>query len=155
MSRIQLALRVSDVDRAVDYYRELLGTDPHKRRPGYANFAVADPPLKLVLIESEGGGTLDHLGIEVEDTDGVARAIGRLGAAGLDLDTRTAEMCCHAVQDKVWTADPDGARWEVYTILDDQPDAPAADTAGASAASPLPRADAAAAGAACSTAGCC
>ncbi|MBW3620247.1 MAG: VOC family protein [Actinobacteria bacterium] len=136
MSRVQLALNVTDLDAAVAFYSDLFGTAPHKRRDGYANFAVEEPPLKLVLIESAeaAGGTLNHLGIEVGSTEEVAAAVSRLSVAGLATDVRDAELCCHAVQDKVWVADPDGAPWEVYTILDDAPaDAAVLPMAGATA----------------------
>ena len=120
MSRVQLAINVSDLDSAVDFYSRLLDTQPAKRRPGYANFAVEDPPLKLVLIEGSGnGGTLNHLGVEVATTDEVTTAAERLAAEGLATDVRSEETCCYAVQDKVWVSDPDGARWEVYTVLGD------------------------------------
>jgi catechol 2,3-dioxygenase-like lactoylglutathione lyase family enzyme len=128
MARVQLALDVTDLDAAVDFYSRLLGTPPHKRRPGYANFAVADPPLKLVLFEGERGGTLNHLGIEVGEPAEVDDAVRRLSDEGLETDEERGVTCCHATQDKVWLADPDGARWEVYTITDDAPDAVPADT---------------------------
>ena len=137
MARVQLALNVPDIDEAVEFYTTLLGVGPHKRRPGYANFAADDPPLKLVLFESQGAERLNHLGIEVGDTDEVAAASERLRGAGLATDVREQELCCHAVQDKVWVDGPDG-RWEVYTVLDDEPveaEAPevAGETVGASA----------------------
>ncbi len=121
MSRIQLALNVDDVDAAVKFYGKLFGAEPAKLRPGYANFAIAEPPLKLVLIENPGhGGTVNHLGVEVEDATAVAAATERFGTAGLD--TRTEHgTCCYALQDKVWVTDPDGAGWEVYTVLADAP----------------------------------
>ena len=120
MSRIQLAINVSDLDQAVAVYTELFGAEPAKRREGYANFAITDPPLKLVLIEGEGpGATLNHLGVEVDSTDEVQIATERLTGAGMAADVRTSETCCYAVQDKVWVSDPDGARWEVYTVLED------------------------------------
>ena len=127
MARIQLALNVPDLAEAVDFYTTLFGTPPHKERPGYANFAVADPPLKLVLFESDDAQQLNHLGIEVGTTDEVGTAIARLDAAGVELDVRTKELCCHAVQDKAWMRTGD-TRWEVYTIVDDQPDEPVAPT---------------------------
>ncbi|MGH2754764.1 MAG: ArsI/CadI family heavy metal resistance metalloenzyme [Actinomycetota bacterium] len=119
MGRIQLALNVDDVDAAVAFYGKLFSTEPAKRRPGYANFAVENPPLKLVLIENPGsGGTLNHLGVEVATTDEVAEASARL--AGQGMDTREeAGACCYALQEKVWVSDPDGAPWEVYTVLAD------------------------------------
>jgi catechol 2,3-dioxygenase-like lactoylglutathione lyase family enzyme len=119
VSRIQLALNVSDVDAAVDFYSKLFGVEPAKRRAGYANFAVEQPPLKLVLIENaEAAGTLNHLGVEVFSTDEVAAAQARLSGEGL----ATAEesgTCCYAVQEKVWVNDPDSAPWEIYTVLAD------------------------------------
>lgn len=120
MARIQLALNVDDLEEAVSFYEAFFGTAPHKRRPGYANFAVTDPPLKLVLLENADAEQLNHLGVEVEDTDEVATAIDRLRDAGLDPDVREQELCCHAVQDKLWVGQSD-TRWEVYTITDDQP----------------------------------
>lgn len=122
MSRVQLALNVSDLDAAVDFYTRLFGTPPAKRRPGYANFAIADPPLKLVLFEATGaGGTLNHLGVEVPSADEVRAATERLRGEGLHTETEAGVDCCFAVQDKVWVTDPDGARWEVYTVLADSP----------------------------------
>ena len=127
MSRVQLALNVSDVDAAVEFYRRLLGVEPAKRRPGYANFAVAEPPLKLVLIESADArgtgvqGALNHLGVEVSTPEEVGAATRRLTGEGLDTLTQDATTCCYAVQDKVWVHDPDGAPWEVYTVLADAP----------------------------------
>ena len=120
MSRVQLALNVSDLDQAVDFYAKLFDTEPAKRRPGYANFAVAEPPLKLVLIEGVGEpGSLNHLGVEVEDTDAVTSATQRLSGAGLDTATEDEVTCCFAVQDKVWVDAPDGEPWEIYTVLAD------------------------------------
>jgi catechol 2,3-dioxygenase-like lactoylglutathione lyase family enzyme len=127
MSRIQLALNVSDLDAAVVFYTKLFGTEPAKVRPGYANFAVADPPLKLVLIEGESaGGSLNHLGVEVSSTDEVTAAHGRLAAAGLSTAVEDEVTCCYAVQDKVWVDGPDQEPWEIYTVLADAetPDGP-------------------------------
>jgi catechol 2,3-dioxygenase-like lactoylglutathione lyase family enzyme len=127
MSRVQLALNVSDVDAAVDFYRRLFGVEPAKRRPGYANFAIAEPPLKLVLLQSDDArgtgvaGALNHLGVEVDSADEVAAATGRLTDEGLATEVQDATTCCYAVQDKVWVHDPDGAPWEVYTVLADAP----------------------------------
>jgi catechol 2,3-dioxygenase-like lactoylglutathione lyase family enzyme len=122
MSRVQLALNVDDLDAAVAFYTTLFGTEPAKRRPGYANFAIADPPLKLVLFEAPGsGGTLNHLGVEVGSADEVRAAAERLAAAGLDTDVRDATTCCYAVQDKVWVGEPANGRWELYTVLADAP----------------------------------
>ncbi|MGH9078282.1 MAG: ArsI/CadI family heavy metal resistance metalloenzyme [Acidimicrobiales bacterium] len=118
MSRVQLALNVADIDDAVAFYTKLLGTGPAKRRPGYANFAVATPPLKLVLIEGEGApGSLNHLGVEVDDSQTVTEAARRFGAVGLDTLVEDQVPCCYALQDKVWLTDPDGSRWEIYTVL--------------------------------------
>jgi catechol 2,3-dioxygenase-like lactoylglutathione lyase family enzyme len=120
MSRIQLALDVDDVDAAVAFYSRLLGVEPAKRRPGYANFAVAEPPLKLVLLENPGkGGGLNHLGIEVATTDEVSAATARLADEGLATAVEAGTTCCYATQDKVWVTGPDGERWEVYTVLAD------------------------------------
>ncbi len=121
MNRIQLALNVDDVDAAVAFYSKLFDTEPAKRRPGYANFAVSEPPLKLVLLENPGqGGTLNHLGVEVSDTDAVDAAQTRLAAAGLASVDERDSTCCYAKQDKFWVeGSPDGERWEVYTVLAD------------------------------------
>jgi catechol 2,3-dioxygenase-like lactoylglutathione lyase family enzyme len=127
MSRVQLALNVSDLDEAVTFYSKLFGTEPAKRQPGYANFVVADPPLKLVLMEdpaTRGHGTvgaLNHLGVEVESPDEVGATAGRLSDEGLETDVEEQTTCCYAVQDKVWVSDPDGVPWEVYTVLADAP----------------------------------
>jgi len=125
MSRVQLALRVADLDDAVDFYSKLFATPPAKRRPGYANFAVTEPPLKLVLLEGEPGEEthLDHLGVEVGTTDEVAAAASRLALTGLATDVQDSTTCCYAVQDKVWVTAPGGEPWEIYTVLaDDRPD---------------------------------
>lgn len=120
MSRVQLALNVSNIDEAVDFYSKLFATEPAKRRPGYANFAVDAPPLKLVLIENpEAAGSLNHLGVEVFSTEEVTAAQGRLSDEGLATATEENVSCCFAVQDKVWVDDPDGAPWEIYTVLSD------------------------------------
>src|SRR5712692_9095019 len=120
MSRLQLALNVSDLDAAVDFYSRLFATEPAKRRPGYANFAIAEPPLKLVLFENPGAaGRLNHLGVEVESTDDVGSAQQRLTDEGLGTATEDGVTCCFAVQDKVWLNDPDGEPWEIYTVLAD------------------------------------
>ena len=120
MSRVQLALNVSDLEQAVEFYSRLFATEPAKRRPGYANFAVEEPPLKLVLIENAGAaGSLNHLGVEVFSTDEVAGAQQRLAADGLATATEDAVTCCYAVQDKVWVDGPDGEPWEIYTVLAD------------------------------------
>lgn len=127
MSRVQLALNVADLESAVKFYSSLFGTAPAKRRPGYANFAIADPPLKLVLMENSdirGHGVeraLNHLGIEVETAGEVAAASGRLSGEGLATEVQRQTTCCFAVQDKVWVEDPSGAPWEVYAVLADAP----------------------------------
>ena len=121
MSRLQLALNVDDLDAAVDFYRALFDTEPAKRRPGYANFAVAEPPLKLVLIENPGrGGSLNHLGIEVADVEAVAGAQEGAATRGLTTTEPAATTCCYARQDKFYVDGPSaGERWEVYTVLGD------------------------------------
>lgn len=121
MNRLQLALNVENLAESVDFYRRLLGTEPAKVRPGYANFAVSEPPLKLVLLENPGhGGSLNHLGIEVEDVDAVDREQRRLTAAGLASRDERGTTCCYATQDKFWvTGTPDGEPWEVYTVLEE------------------------------------
>ncbi len=140
MSRLQLALNVADIDEAVDFYSKLFATQPAKRRPGYANFAIDAPPLKLVLIESsEAGnhgaaGALNHLGIEVDTPGEVRAATRRLADVGLEPDVHEGTTCCYAVQDKAWVRDPDGAPWEVYTVLADASDA---DGLGCSASLPV------------------
>ncbi|MBS2552859.1 VOC family protein [Catenulispora sp. NL8] len=121
MSRVQLALRVTDLEGSIAFYSKLFGAEPAKRRPGYANFAIAEPPLKLVLIEGTGDvpTRLDHLGVEVEDTAQVAAATSRLAGEGLPTAVEDATTCCYAVQDKVWATGPGQERWEVYTVLAD------------------------------------
>ena len=128
MSRIQLALNVSDLEASVAFYSTLFGTGPHKRRNGYANFAVENPPLKLVLIEVDSvargtgpAGALNHLGVEVFSVADVAEAAGRLSGAGQATVDEADTTCCYALQDKVWTHDPAGTPWEVYVIKDDNP----------------------------------
>jgi catechol 2,3-dioxygenase-like lactoylglutathione lyase family enzyme len=120
MSRVQLALNVTDLDQAIDFYSKLFDTPPAKIRPGYANFAVAEPPLKLILIAGNGEpGSLNHLGVEVESTDDVAATQQRLAGEGLATATEDEVTCCYAVQDKVWVDAPDGEPWEIYTVLAD------------------------------------
>jgi len=119
MSRLQLALNVSDIDQAVDFYSMLFATQPAKRKPGYANFAIADPPLKLVLIEGEGGGTLNHLGVEVETTAEVEAAEARLATDGLATTGVEDTTCCYADKTETWVNDPDGAPWEWYVKVGD------------------------------------
>jgi catechol 2,3-dioxygenase-like lactoylglutathione lyase family enzyme len=122
-SRLQLALNVNDIDQAVAFYTKLFGTEPAKRRPGYANFAVAEPPLKLVLLENPGqGGTVNHLGVEVPDTDKVGAEQARLAKTGLASSDEGETTCCYARQDKFWVQGaPDGEAWEIYTVLADSP----------------------------------
>ena len=119
--RVQLALNVTDVDATVAFYTKAFGVEPTKRRPGYANFAIAEPPLKLVLIESSEGGTMNHLGVEVPDTSAVNTATKMFVDAGLTTFEEQGVECCYAKQDKVFVKDPDGAEWEWYTVLDDAP----------------------------------
>jgi catechol 2,3-dioxygenase-like lactoylglutathione lyase family enzyme len=121
MSRVQLALRVSDLEGSIAFYSKLFDTEPAKLRPGYANFAIAEPPLKLVLIEGEGDEPtrLDHLGVEVEDSALVTGAAQRLAAAGLATLEENDTSCCYAVQDKVWVHGPGNEPWEVYVVKAD------------------------------------
>ncbi len=121
MSRVQLALNVTDVEEAVSFYSRLFATAPAKVRPGYANFAIADPPLKLVLIEepSREPGSLNHLGVEVGSSAEVTAATARLTAEGLTTTVEDGVTCCDAVQDKVWIGGPAGEPWEIYTVLAD------------------------------------
>ena len=125
MSRVQLALRVSDLEASIAFYRSLFGTEPARRRPGYATFAIAEPPLKLVLIEGEADEptVLDHLGVEVETTDEVNAATARLSGLGLFTDVENDTTCCYALQDKVWVRGPGAEPWEVYTVKADAPEA--------------------------------
>lgn len=120
MPRVQLAVNVDDLDEAITFYSTLFNTPPAKVKPGYANFAVAEPPLKLVLIENRGhGGTLNHLGVEVETTEAVHAEIARLADEGMFTEQEIGTTCCFATQDKVWVTGPGGERWEVYTVLAD------------------------------------
>ena len=120
MSRMQLALNVDDLDAAIAFYSKLFGTEPAKVKPGYANFAIAEPALKLVLLENPGqGGTLNHLGVEVESSETVHSEIARLTDEGLFTEEEIGTTCCFATQDKVWVTGPGGERWEVYTVLAD------------------------------------
>lgn len=131
MSRVQLALNVEDLDQAIGFYSKLFQAEPAKRKPGYANFVIADPPLKLVLLENPAGGTLNHLGVEVESSEDVHAEITRLTEAEMFTEEEIGTTCCFAVQDKVWVTGPSGERWEVYTVLEHS------DTAdGAAAATP-------------------
>jgi catechol 2,3-dioxygenase-like lactoylglutathione lyase family enzyme len=120
MSRVQLALNVDDLAAAVTFYSKLFNTQPAKLKEGYANFAIAEPPLKLVLIENPGqGGTINHLGVEVETTEQVRAEIGRLTDEGLFTQEEMGTTCCFATQDKLWVTGPAGEKWEVYTKLTD------------------------------------
>jgi catechol 2,3-dioxygenase-like lactoylglutathione lyase family enzyme len=121
MSRVQLALRVSDLEGSIAFYSKLFGAEPAKRRPGYANFAIAEPPLKLVLIEgrADTATSLDHLGVEVESAAQVGAAAERLAATGLETSVEQDTTCCYAVQDKVWVTGPGSEPWEVYVVKAD------------------------------------
>lgn len=123
MARVQLALRVGDLEGSIAFYTKLFGVEPAKRRPGYANFAVAEPPLKLVLLEGDAGQDtdLDHLGVEVETGDQVRESTERLSALGLSTDIENDTTCCYAVQDKVWVHGPGREPWEVYVVKADAP----------------------------------
>ena len=138
MSRVQLALNVADLEASIEFYTNLFQTPPAKVREGYANFAIAEPPLKLVLIEGEAGAEtrLDHLGVEVASTEEVTAAAGRLKEAGLATFTENDTSCCYALQDKVWVHGPGQEPWEVYVVKAD------ADTLGRSATTNTPAADA-------------
>jgi catechol 2,3-dioxygenase-like lactoylglutathione lyase family enzyme len=123
VSRLQLALNVSNLDEAVDFYSKFFKTEPVKLLPGYANFAITEPPLKLVLFENAGEpGTINHLGVEVFTTDEVLDATRYLSEQGFKTDIEEKTTCCFAVQDKVWVDGPDFSRWEVYTVLADASD---------------------------------
>ena len=120
MSRAQLALNVDDLEEAVTFYSKLFDTQPAKLKPGYANFAIAQPPLKLVLLENPGqGGTLNHLGVEVGSSAEAHSEIARLTGEGLFTEEEIGTTCCFATQDKVWVTGPAGEKWEVYTVLAD------------------------------------
>jgi catechol 2,3-dioxygenase-like lactoylglutathione lyase family enzyme len=120
VSRVQLALNVDDLDAAIDFYSKLFGVQPAKRKPGYANFAIDSPPLKLVLLENPGhGGTINHLGVQVESSEQVHAEIGRLTDAGMFTEEEIGTTCCFATQDKVWVTAPDREKWEIYTVLAD------------------------------------
>ena len=118
--RLQLALNVSNLDEAVNYYSRLFGARPHKQRPGYANFALNEPPLKLVLFENpHASERLNHLGVEVFDQTTLDTAVERLETHGIAATTRSTDICCHSAQDKIWSLGPDNERWEWYQIVDD------------------------------------
>jgi len=141
MSRVQLALNVSNIDQAVEFYSRLFGAEPAKRRPGYANFAIADPPLKLVLIEGAGKpGSINHLGVEVASTGDVVTESARIKREGFELRHEEGVTCCYAVQDKFWVNGADNRDWEIYTVLADAP---------ASVQSPAPQASPTTSGPAC------
>jgi Glyoxalase/Bleomycin resistance protein/Dioxygenase superfamily len=118
LSRVQLALNVDDLDVAVKFYSTLFNTQPAKLKAGYANFAIAEPPLKLVLFENPGrGGTINHLGVEVETSDTVHAEIARMADEGMFTEEEIGTTCCFATQDKVWVTGPAGEKWEIYTVL--------------------------------------
>jgi len=122
--RLQLALNVRDLSEAVAYYSKLFDAEPHKQRPGYANFAIENPPLKLVLFENPNADErLNHLGVEVFEAEEVEASARRLQTAGILEEVQREETCCHATQDKAWSTEPQGLRWEWYRITDDEPDA--------------------------------
>lgn len=127
MSRVQLALNVADLDEAVGFYSKLFATQPAKIRPGYANYAINDPPLKLVLIEAadQASGTINHLGVEVATAAEVGAAQTRLAGCGLPTTLEESSLCCYAVQDKVWVSGPGGEPWEIYAVLADAENTPA------------------------------
>jgi len=127
MARVQLALNVSDIDAAVDFYSTLFSVSAHKRRPGYANFEIADPPMKLVLFEvADRGvgvaGAMNHIGVEVAESAEVGLRDAQLAAQVDQIRREPGVECCHAIQEKFWVSDPDGVEWEVYAITDDAPD---------------------------------
>jgi catechol 2,3-dioxygenase-like lactoylglutathione lyase family enzyme len=121
MSRLQLAINVSNLDEAIDFYSRYFNAQPVKVKPGYANFAIDEPPLKLVLMEGGEPGSINHLGVEVFSTDEVAEATRYLASQGLATDVEDQTTCCYAVQDKVWVDGPDGTSWETYVVLADAP----------------------------------
>jgi catechol 2,3-dioxygenase-like lactoylglutathione lyase family enzyme len=123
MAQVHISLKVHSLDASISFYEAFLGTPPHKIMPGYANFSLQDPPLKLALNEapSVGVGSLDHLGFVVDSVAAVRGAKQRMIAAGLTTFSEEEVTCCHATQDKVWVTDPDGHSWEVYVLLDDAP----------------------------------
>ncbi|OHU19427.1 glyoxalase/bleomycin resistance/dioxygenase family protein [Mycobacteroides franklinii] len=120
MSRVQLALNVDDLDASIMFYSNLFGVEPAKRKPGYANFAIDSPPLKLVLLENPGhGGTINHLGVQVDSSEQVHDEIARLTREGMFTEEEIGTTCCFATQDKVWITAPDAEKWEIYTVLAD------------------------------------
>jgi catechol 2,3-dioxygenase-like lactoylglutathione lyase family enzyme len=162
MSRVQLALNVDDLDEAVEFYSKLFGTEPAKLKDGYANFAIAEPPLKLVLLENPGnGGTLNHLGVEVESSEKVHAEITRLAGESLVTEKQIGTTCCFATQDKVWVTGPGDERWEIYTVLADSevfatsPEQLGADPVGDCACSACEKPSQAAENSATTSATCC
>ncbi len=150
MSRVQLALNVDNLDDAIAFYSTLFGAEPHKVKPGYANFALTEPPLKLVLLENPGqGGALNHLGVEVDSSEQVHSEIARLSGAGLFTAEEIGQTCCFATQDKVWVTGPGGERWEVYTVLADSETFGGAPAPGATCCGTAVSADAAPTATAC------
>lgn len=129
-ARVQLALNVPDLDEAIRFYSQLFNVRPHKLRDGYANFEVAEPPLKLVLFENERTERLNHLGVEVSSSAIVADEIQRLESADMETEVEDGVVCCHARQDKVWARDPGGLRWEIYHVTDDMLSGRAGSAAG-------------------------
>lgn len=120
MPRVQLALNIDDLESSITFYSKLFGVAPAKRKPGYADVAVTEPSLKLVLLENPGkGGSINHLAVEVDSSDKAHSEIARLADEGLFTDEEIGTTCCFATQDKVWVAGPGGERWEVYTVLAD------------------------------------
>lgn len=133
MMKMHLSLRVADLNRSVEFYRAFFGAEPHKLRPGYANFDLAEPPLKFALTQAasvEGAGVLDHLGFQVASKAEVEAFKQRLQAAGLATFDETDTTCCYARQDKIWAHDPDGNEWEIYVLTDDLSDDHEHDHAG-------------------------
>ena len=118
--RLQLAINVKNLDQAVDFYSKMFGVEVNKRKPGYANFAIDEPPLKLVLFEQpDAPERLNHLGVEVFDDEDVSTATDRLRVAGMDTLVEDETTCCYAKANKVWATEPDGLRWEWYRVLED------------------------------------
>ena len=162
MSRVQLALNVDNLAEGIAFYSKLFNAAPAKVKAGYANFAVAEPPLKLVLIENPGhGGSINHLGVEVETSDRVHEEIARLSNEGMFTEEEIGTTCCFATQDKVWVTGPGGEKWEVYTVLADSetfgtsPELLAADETGGCSCAACDSADEEAVGAASRTSSCC
>ena len=140
--RLQLALNVEDLAASTRFYSDLFGAEPVKQRDGYVNFAIAEPPLKLILFQGSHGGTINHLGVDVPSSTEVQQTINRLGDTEMRLDVEQAVTCCYATQDKVWVTAPDGERWEYYTVLTDADQAaPASGDCGCSTTSAAPSSD--------------